>query len=187
MSFTPANMESFSSIATAGMQIASPFMGAKAQRDQGLDMQAAFNYNAVLADLQAEEAATAGRVAQEQLDRSERSLLSTQQAQYAKAGVMLTGSALDTMLRSATEFEFDRGIEKYNTQIAVQRYRSQAAVQRYYGEVSRYTATVGSQTSLISGIPKIAEGVGTIANVLAKRSPYGVKKSTVDYKYGSQL
>jgi hypothetical protein len=164
----PTWVQTAGTIATGVAQIASPFISAKGQQQAGADQQQAYNYNAALAESQAEEARVAGEITQQQLTQKALTLRSTQEAMYAKAGVMATGSALDVMLQSASDAEFDKSIERYNTAIDISRAKSQAANQRYYGEVSKQTAKVRAGNTLLSGIPRVLEGAGSIANTVLK-------------------
>lgn len=171
MSWTPpaAMMSTFQTVgkvATSVGQIAAPFISAAGQKQQGIQEQGAYNYNAALADIQAKEIAASGEITQEELAERELSLRSTQEAMYAKAGVMLSGSALEVMLQSATDYEFDRSIARYNTAVKISEAQSQAQVQRYYGDLARMEGKAKSGMTLLGSIPKIAEGVGSIANML---------------------
>ena len=157
--------------ATAITQIASPFIAAKGQKQAAAAEQAADERNAQLSDIQAQEIITSGEITQEEMAGQALILRSAQESAYAKAGVMLSGSPLEVMLHSATDFEFDMAIERYNTAVKVSQAQSQAQVDRYSGQLARQSGKVQAGMTLLGGIPKVIEGVGTLANRFSRPAP----------------
>lgn len=82
------------------------------------------------------------------LDTSESDTLSTQRAMYAKAGVTMSGSPLDTALNTATGFEMDKQIATYNA-------ASKANMDTYSGEVAKNQGQFKAAGSLVQGASQI--------------------------------
>ena len=81
----------------------------------------------------------------EQLNVSEVSTLSTQRAAYAKAGIMQSGSVLDTALQTATQFEYSKQVATYNAQSA-------ANMDIYEGKVAKSQGEMELATGLLKGV-----------------------------------
>lgn len=150
---------------TSGAQIAGAGISAYGALQQSKLEQQGYEYNAALADLQAKEAVQAGEITQEEITSQEDYLKGEQEAAYAKSGVTMSGSPLDVMLQSATNFEFDKSIERYNTAVQVSRDQSQAQLDRFYGKQARSAGKVKALTTLLGAAPKISNAVGTIKNL----------------------
>lgn len=105
----------------------------------------AYDYNAGLA-------LTQGQFEVNDIESSEDDTLSTQKAIYAKAGVTMTGSPLDTAVNTASQFEMDKQIATYNA-------ASKANMDQYEGQVAKQQGEFGAAGSLIKG----AEGIGMLA------------------------
>jgi hypothetical protein len=104
---------------------------------QGTETQQADDYNASLA-------IQAGQFQVEEIDSNETQTLSTQKAMYAKSGVELSGSVLDTALATATEAEYSKEIATYNAE-------SQANMDRYSGEVAKQQGEIALAGGLLKG------------------------------------
>ena len=128
-----------------GLQAGGAILSAYGDILSGDESQQADDYNASLALMQ-------GEFANQQLGLSETSTLSTQQAIYAKAGVEMSGSPLDTALNTASQFEMDKQINTYNAE-------SKANMDKYAGEVAQQQGEMGAASSLLQG----AEGIGMLA------------------------
>ena len=109
---------------------------------QGQESAKAYKYNAGIALQQ-------GQFQVEQIGKEEVSTLSTQKAMYAKAGVEMSGSPIDTALNTATNFEYSKQIATYNAQSAANMDNYEAAVAKQQGEFG-----------LASGIAGAAMGIG---------------------------
>jgi hypothetical protein len=72
-------------------------MAANAQRQQGLEMQKAENYNAQVARQTAEATRVAGQFEVDKQRRENARFLGTQRARMAASGVTFSGSPLDVM------------------------------------------------------------------------------------------
>lgn len=78
------------------------------------------------------------------LEHAEESTLSSQRAIYARSGVTMSGSPLDVALNTATQFEMDKQITKYNAE-------SRANMYNYEGEVAKSRGKIKAGESLLSG------------------------------------
>lgn len=108
----------------------------------GDESQQADEYNANLA-------LTQGQFEVKDLDTSEHDTLSTQQAMYAKAGVTMSGSPLDTALNTATQFEMDKQIVTYNAQ-------SKANMDQYEGKLAVQQGNFKAVTDVVQGAEQLA-------------------------------
>lgn len=128
-----------------GMAAGGAILGAFGDIMAGDEANQADDYNASLALMQ-------GQFSNQQLDLQETSTLSTQKAMYAKAGVEMSGSPLDTALNTASQFEMDKQINTYNA-------ASAANMDTYEGQVAKNKGAFSAAGSLIGG----AEQVGSLA------------------------
>ena len=127
---------------------------------QGNQQKSAYDYNAGVLDVQAQETVEAGKLQQEEMDEEFRSLQGRQQSAYVAAGVVSnSGSALDVMLNSATNFEFDKMVQNYNTQIAVNNLKSRANIDRYYGKVAQKQGQFQAGMTILNAGTKMADRV----------------------------
>ena len=104
---------------------------------EGKQIQQADEYNAQLALEQ-------GEMDVFQIEKEEAGLTSTQKAMYAKAGVTMSGSPLEVMLQSATNYEMDKATAKYNAE-------SKANMYRYEGRVARTQGKFNAIKTLLGG------------------------------------
>lgn len=101
----------------------------------GDESQQADDYNAGLALEQ-------GQFEVQDLDTGEQDTLSTQHAMYAKAGVTMSGSPLDTALNTATQFEMDKQIATYNA-------ASKANMDTYEGKIAKQQGEFAAISSVV--------------------------------------
>lgn len=127
------------------MQAGGSILSAYGDILSGDESQQADDYNASLALEQ-------GQFEVQNTDLEETSTLSTQQAMYAKAGVTMSGSPLDTALNSASQFEMSKQVESYNA-------ASAANMDKYEGKVAAQQGEFGAAGALLQG----AEGIGMLA------------------------
>ena len=104
---------------------------------QGKARQSADNYNADLAEQQ-------GAYEVAKLAEREESLNSTQRAMYAKAGVAMSGSPLEVMIKSRSDFEMDKAAAKYNSE-------SKANMLRYEGKQAKTAGMFNAGNALLQG------------------------------------
>lgn len=133
----------------AGFGILGTGLKAFGQYQQGQQIAGADEYNAALA-IQGSEY-DIGRI-----DVAEKDMSGTQAAMYAKAGVTMSGSPLDVMLKTATNFELDKQVSNYNAQ-------SKAAMLRYEGAQAKKQADFNAGSTLLSGALSIASTAAMVA------------------------
>lgn len=121
---------------------ASSGLGAWGSLLAGSETQGADDYNAQLALEQ-------GQFEVNDLDTSEADTLSTQKAMYAKAGVTMSGSPLDTAVNTASGYEMDKQIATYNAQ-------SKANEDTYLGKVAQSQSEIKAGQQLLSGAEGLA-------------------------------
>jgi hypothetical protein len=109
---------------------------------QGIQQKKAYDYNAELVR-------QSGVMDQYQLGREEVALLSSARAMTAKAGVTQSGSPLDAALASASGFELDKQIAKYNTE-------SKANMMDWEGRQAKKQAQSQALMQGIEGIAMLA-------------------------------
>jgi hypothetical protein len=120
-----------------GLGVAGTVLGAYGDIMAGDEAQKADDYNANLALEQ-------GQFEVSDLGTEETDTLSTQRAMYAKAGVTMSGSPLDTAFNTASQFEMDKQIATYNAQ-------SKANMDTYEGQVAKSQGQIKAGESLLSG------------------------------------
>ena len=108
---------------------------------EGKEKQEADEYNANIALMK-------GTFDVEQLGLEESSMLATQRAVYARAGVEMSGSPLDVALSTATQFEYSKQVANFNAQ-------SQANMDEYEGKVAAQQGEFGLAGGILGAIGKL--------------------------------
>lgn len=116
-------------------------MGGIGKYMQGEETEKADEYNANIALMK-------GTFDVEQLGLEEASMLSTQRAQYARAGVEMSGSVLDVALSTATQFEYSKQVANFNAQ-------SEANMDIYEGKVAKSQGEMGLATGILGAVSKL--------------------------------
>ena len=116
------------------------------QYEQGKSSQIAY-------DVQAEQITEQGKEQVQQIGEEEIVMRGRQEAAYARAGVMASGSALDVMLHTATNYEYDKLTAKYNTESAASaaRYKGRMSMLNAYGNMGGTLTQWGVNTLLRNG------------------------------------
>jgi hypothetical protein len=109
------------------LQLGSSALSAYGSYTQGVAEKKAYG-------VEAQEVEMAGAEKIKEMEVAGEELTSTQRAMYAKAGVRESGSVLEVMLNSATNVEFDKLIEEWNTKVKVDALRYAGAVAKQKGE-----------------------------------------------------
>ena len=112
-------------------------------------------YNARVAEMQAEQARRAAEVQRYQIERRKKQLLGKQKALYSKAGVSLLGSPLEVLADTASEFDLDLALNKYNAQTAYNRGMYEAGWQRYAGRQAMTAGFLKAGGNLLMGGSKL--------------------------------
>ena len=99
-------------------------------------------------DVQAQLVLQEASLKKEEIAASEEALAGEQRQAYAKAGVKLSGSALDVMLDSATQYEFDKLVVDYNARVKSQ-------ILEYQGKVAKNAGLFKAGQTLFGFAQKI--------------------------------
>ena len=130
-------------LALGAMSIGSSLAEGKAQ-------QQAHEYNAAIYQQQAQLAKQQGDVQRLQLDREKVRTRKRQEVLYAKAGVQLTGSPLEVINDTASQFLFDDMIIGYNAQMGAARSRASAEYSRNLGNAAYEEGLWKAGTTLLT-------------------------------------
>lgn len=122
---------------------------------QGQSQASAANYNAAVAERDA-QAAIDKAAYDEEIHREEvKSLLSKQRAAIGASGVDFKGSPLLVLLDTVEKGELDALAIRYGGQIEAERHMSSAAISRAQGSQAKTSSLLGAGTSLLSGISNL--------------------------------
>lgn len=136
-------------LAGGGLMAASSIQEGNAQA-------AAAKANADVYSLQARQALQAGNYEEQKLLLAKKKAQSTQQALYAKSGVLFTeGSPIEVMAATATEYEMDIRANRYNAQV-------EAAKYNYMSENEKLMAKRYKQTGYTKAIGSILLSTGAV-------------------------
>ncbi len=116
----------------------------------GLDENAAFGYNADILNQQADQVMTAEALKEYEFGKQEDVFIGNQKAQYAAAGVTMSGSPTDALLNSMTNFELDKQVMNYNAQVKAAGLRSEANVNKFYGREAANAGVAKLGSSLLT-------------------------------------
>lgn len=131
------------------------------QYQQGKEEKWAQDYNATIANQQAQSERRNAKVA-EYISRKElNQAIGAQRMAYAKSGVAFSGSAIDVMVDSIANAELGMAIDRYNSEIAARGLDSEAAVRRYYGKQATNKALTNVGNTLLGGVSKAAINFGS--------------------------
>lgn len=150
------------------LTIGSTIMGAAGQIQQGQATAAANNYNAKVAEMNAEisdrrakDALERGALEEQKKRRENQQILGKQQAAMAANGVDLTfGSPLDVLVDTAVLGELDALTIRTNTNREEYDYRLQAANQRAGAEMNRGAAKSALTGSYMGAAGTVLTGAG---------------------------
>jgi len=147
-------------LATA-VSIIGTAVGAVGSIAQGQQQQEWANYNAAIAQQQAQTAkATAEWEATQKRKETER-LLGKQRALYGVAGVTYEGSPLELMAETAAEGELDALMLERTGKIREQKYMSEAELTKMKGQQAATAGYFGAGTTLLTGASKLYKATGT--------------------------
>jgi len=134
-----------------------------AQMQQGKEQKAWSNYNAAVAERDAETART-NAAYEAGLKRKEgEKILGRQRALFAKRGVTFEGSPLLLMEQTAADIEMDALMIERGGKVAGQRYQSEAVLSRMEGTAAKRAGYYGAGTTLLTGVGQAATTYGMYA------------------------
>jgi len=150
------------SIAAAGMVLTAigTAVGAYSQYEQGRSQQKWSEYNAAIAERDAEFARQSAEYEAGLIRREKEKTLARQRALYSKAGVTLEGSPLELMAETAGEYEMDALMIERGGKLESQRYRSEAQLSRMKGSAARRAGYYGAGSTLLTGMGKAGTAYG---------------------------
>lgn len=138
--------------ALSGIQYAGSAMNAFGQIIGGNQAKKAADYNASIYEQRAGAARTAASINETRNMRRAESLIGSQRAAYAGAGVSAdTGSPIDVAVDSLANEYLDIAIDRYNHEIAASGYEADAAMSRYEGKQARRESTFKAGMTLLEG------------------------------------
>jgi len=144
--------------AAIGMTLAGGGLSANAQLQSGRLNQQIYNYDAKVADLQADDALARGRELEGQKRLQIKSTIATQRVRQAASGVDVTrGSALDVQADTAALGERDVAIIRNNAAREAWGYKVQSSDYLMRGQVARSTGKMNAVGTLVSSGAKAAE------------------------------
>ena len=118
---------------------------------QGVQQQKAYEFNADLAMQKAQETRAAEALHQTQMERAKASNIGSQHAEFAGRGVKTnTGSPVDVMVDTLSQWNLDQAISQYNTEVAARGLENQAAMLNWEGAQAKKAATAKAEMTLFS-------------------------------------
>lgn len=149
-------------------------MGAQGQRQEGRDARAAEEYNAGVLRANAEAIRKSNEYDVYGINKAKRRFLSNQQALYAKSGVRSgEGSPLEVMIDTATQFELEKMMSKYNAEVGIAQNQNEATQREYLGKLSELRGNQRASQTLLSTAGSMA-------------GSYGGGAKTGGFQFGSQ-
>ena len=138
-------------VATSTAMLASTAASAFSNIWAGQQGKAAAEFNAKQAELDADLAKQQAAFEERNFRAGVDRLLGQQRAGYAKAGVQMTGSALDVAQDTTMQSEMDALLIRYNGIIKSNGYRTQAALQRLQGASAQTQGFMSATGSILTG------------------------------------
>lgn len=130
---------------SVGMQAMGTAMQTRAQ------IQAA-KFNAAIARQQAEQEERAKEIDIYRLERQRRQMLGQQRSLYAKAGLDIEGTPLEVLADTEAQFELEKRMIEYGTQVRKQRALAEERFLRRQGRQIGLTGALGVGTTLLGGL-----------------------------------
>ncbi len=159
----------------------------EAANNQAKTQASLYAYNSGIASVNATEAQTSADTEIYLQQKKAKSLLATQRAAYAKAGVDMAGSPLDVQNDTLTQAEFDRLTLEHEGEMNVWKAKNQAAAldttgsaTLASGDYAESAASYGSGTTLLTGVGSLL----TSSSAMWKNKVYPSNSITVTKKAG---
>lgn len=153
------------------MQAFGQYQAGQAAKDEGNTTKKWYNYNASIAEQNAQEAKNAAKTEETQFRKQGDRLLSTQRSLYAKSGVAMTGSPLDVQAETAAEIESDALNIRRNGSLAAQGFKQEAALQRGYGDMAKTRGKNAYSAGLWQAGGSLLSGASGAAQLYGKYNP----------------
>lgn len=140
----------------AGTAAGSAVMGYQSAKDQAAGQKAMADYNAKVAEREAEQKQIAGATQAQEIRERNRRLMSSQRAGWAISGATSAGSPLLAMIETAEVGELDALTTQYNAQIGADRSLSEARGLRMQGKIASAAGKTRAAQSLLGGANDMA-------------------------------
>jgi len=125
------------------------------QLQQGASEEATAKYNSRVAQLQATQVRRASEFEIQKLKREKSQHLARQRVVTAKSGLELSGSPLEVLIDSATQFELDIAREKYNTMSQISSLQFESDYQKRMGKAKLQSSYLAAGGTLLTGASDI--------------------------------
>lgn len=126
------------------------------QMHAGAQAKATGEYNAKLAEQQAQQTELEARETTRRRRLENKRFLGSQRSQYAASGVLIEGTPLEVMSETAGILELEALDYTRQQTAAAQQLRSQGAASRLYGSAQQQASRIGAYGSLLSGTAQTA-------------------------------
>ena len=140
--------------------IAGTYTSMQAQKKQGESQEQWNQYNAAVAERDAESARQSAQYEADLKRREGEKLLGRQRALFGKAGVTFEGSPLLLMEETASDIEMDALMIERTGKLTSQRYQSEATLSRMKGASAKRAGYYGAGTTLLTGAGRAATTYG---------------------------
>lgn len=146
---------------------------AAGQITEGYQQAQAAEYNAAVARQKAQAARKAGKLEADRIRKQRERLTGRQKALYAKAGVTFSGSPMEVMIDSATNYEMDALITEYNYEVEARQSESQAQISNWRAKTYRSNSWKRAGATLLQGASS-SSGLFNKASVADPTGSYNV-------------
>jgi hypothetical protein len=137
-------------MAAAAAMVGGGVISAYGQLQQGHAARAAGEFNAKIAEQNAQLARQQAAEEERRFKSVFRRQMGDNRASIAKSGIQLDGSALDVLEDSSAQAQMDAANIKYNGELQAYKFEQEAAMQRYQGAMGLQGAYYGAAASLLS-------------------------------------
>jgi len=131
--------------------VAGTAMSAMGQIQAGQSQSEWSNYNAQIAERDAQNTRNLAAFDAEQKRKETQSLIGRQKALYGKAGVTMEGSPLLLMEETASEGELDARMIEWSGSNKSERYMSEGQLSRMKGSQAKTAGYIGAGSTLLTG------------------------------------
>ncbi len=142
---------------TSGAEIAGGIFQAVGQISEGQSIADAQNFNASIAQQEIEISKASRALERVREKKNISKTIGTQIALFAKAGVTLAGSPLDTIQQTAENLELDILIKDINAEIQQSRLQSEIAQRKAKAEAAKRESVTRAGTTLLSLAPTVGK------------------------------
>jgi len=132
-------------VAGTAVQVAGQLQKGQAEADTA-------KYNSRVAQLQATQVRRASEFEIQKLKREKSQHLARQRVVTAKSGLELSGSPLEVLIDSATQFELDIAAERYNTMSQISNLQFESDYQKRLAKAAKTSSYLAAGGTLLTGL-----------------------------------